>query len=74
MAMSAEHRSKFATLEKIFKERMNFRYISITYMATPQDKNPCSEGYGIYNIGRPFLAYQYYGYIVIYNLSKPCPR
>ena len=31
--------------EEDFKEKMHFHYV--TYMATPQHKNPCSRGHDI---------------------------
>ena len=37
---------------------MYFHYI--TYMATPQHKNPWSGGHEIYNFGGPFLGHHYY--------------
>ena len=37
---------------------MHFYYM--TYMATPQLRNPCSKGHEIYNFGRPFLGHHYY--------------
>ena len=40
----------------------------MTYMATPQHKNPCPGGHEIYNFGRPFLGYHYY----ILGLSDQC--
>ena len=42
---------------------------NMTYMATPEHKNPCPGGHYIKNFGRPFLGYQYY----ILELSDPCP-
>ena len=42
----------------IFEEIMYFHYL--TYMATPQRKNPCRGGHEIYNFGRPFLGHYYY--------------
>ena len=41
----------------------------MTYMATPQHKNPCIGGRDIYNLGRIFLGHHYY----TLNLSEPCP-
>ena len=32
----------------------------MTYLATPQHKDPCSGGHEIYNLGRPLLGYHYY--------------
>ena len=32
----------------------------MTYLATPQHKDPCSGGQEIYNLGRPLLGYHYY--------------
>ena len=53
--------------KKIFKEIMHFHYI--TYMAKPQDKNPCPGGHGAYNFGRPpFLGHHNY----ILSLSVLC--
>ena len=37
-------------------------------MAMPLQNNPCPEGYGIHNYGRPFLCHHYY----ISSLSDPC--
>ena len=31
----------------------------ITYMATPQHKNPCPRSNEIYNFGRPFIGHHY---------------
>ena len=53
-------------VEKIFTEIMYFHYV--TYMATPQRKNPCPGGHEIYNFGRPFLSNHY----VIFSLSELC--
>ena len=36
---------------------MLFYYM--TYMNTPQHKNPCQGGHEIYNFGRPFLGHHY---------------
>ena len=44
--------------KKIFEEIMHFHYM--TYMATPQHKNPCPEGHEFYNLGRPFPGHHYY--------------
>ena len=52
--------------KKIFKEIMHFHYV--TYMATPQHKNPCPGGHEIYNFGGPFLGHHYY----ILGLSDQC--
>ena len=52
--------------KKIFKEIMHFHYM--TYMATPQHKNPCPGGHEIYNFGRPFLCHHNY----ILSLSDLC--
>ena len=51
----------------IFKKKMYFHYI--TYMATPQNKNPYSRGYEIHNFGKPFLSL--YNYAL--SLSHSCP-
>ena len=32
----------------------------MTYMATPEHKNPCPRGHEIYNFIRPFLGHHYY--------------
>ena len=40
----------------------------MTYMATPQHKNPYPGGHEIYYFGRPFLDHQYY----IHSLSDLC--
>ena len=53
--------------KKIWKEIMHFHYL--TYMATPERKNPCPGGHEIYNIGRLFLGHHYYTLI----LSEPWP-
>ena len=45
---------------------MHFHYM--TYMATPQHKNPCPGGHEIYNFGRPFLGHHYY----VRSLSDLC--
>ena len=45
---------------------MHFHYM--TYMATPQHKNPCPGGDEIYKFGRPFLGYHNY----ILSLSVLC--
>ena len=37
---------------------MHFYYL--TYIATPQHKNPCPGGHENYNFGRPFLGHHYY--------------
>ena len=37
---------------------MHFQYI--TYIATPERKNPCPGGHESYNFGRPFLGHHYY--------------
>ena len=44
--------------KKILKQIMHFQYM--TYMPTPQDKNPCPGANEIYNFGRPFLGHHYY--------------
>ena len=44
--------------KKIFKEIMHFHYM--TYMATPEHKNPCPRGHEMYNFGRAFLVHHYY--------------
>ena len=51
---------------KILKEIMHFHHM--TYMTTPQHKNPCPRGHEIYNFGRPFLGHHYY----ILGLSNLC--
>ena len=40
----------------------------MTYMATPEHKNPCPRGHEIYNFGTPFLGHHYY----ILGLSDLC--
>ena len=40
----------------------------MTYIATPQHKNPCHRGHEIYNFGRHFLGHHYY----ILALSDLC--
>ena len=50
----------------VFKEIMHFH--SVTYMATPEHKNPCPRGHEIYNCGRAFLGHHYY----ILGLSDLC--
>ena len=45
---------------------MKFHYI--TYRDTPQYKNPCPRGHGIYNFGRLFLGHHNY----ILSLSVLC--
>ena len=40
----------------------------MTYMATPEHKNPCPRGHEIYNFGRPFLGHHNY----ILNLFDLC--
>ena len=40
----------------------------MTYMGTPQHKNPCPGGHEIYNFGRPFLCHHNY----ILSLSVLC--
>ena len=52
--------------KRYFKEIMHFHYM--TYMATPQHKNPDPGGHEIYNFGRPFLGHHYY----ILGLSDLC--
>ena len=52
----------------IFKEIMHFYYM--TYMATPQHKNPYPGGHEIYNFGRPSLGHHYY--IHVNGLSDLC--
>ena len=42
-------------VKKILKGIMYFH--NMTYMATPQRKNPCLGGHEIYNLGRPFLGH-----------------
>ena len=32
----------------------------MTYMATPEHKNPFPRGHEIYNFGTPFLSHHYY--------------
>ena len=54
--------------KKIFRELMYFHYI--TYMVTPQSKNPCPWGHEMYNIGRPFLVHHNY----ILSLPNLCQR
>ena len=54
--------------KKILKETMHFH--SMTYMATPEHKNPCPWGHEIYNFGRPFLGHNNY----IFGLSDQCLR
>ena len=55
-------------VKKIFKEIMHFHYTCMTYMATPQHKNPCTRGHESYSFGRPFLGHDYY----ILSLSDLC--
>ena len=43
----------------------------MTYMATPQNKNPNPEGHKLYNFGRPFLCHNYYTHVL--HSSDPCP-
>ena len=40
--------------KKIFKELMHFH--CMTYMSTPQHKNPCPGGHIINTFGRPYLV------------------
>ena len=54
--------------KKIFKDIMHFHYM--TYMTTPQHKNPSPGGHEIYNFGRPFLGHHHY----ILSLSDLCLR
>ena len=58
----------FGSREEIFKEIMHFYYM--TYMTTPEHKNPCSGGHEIYNFGRSFLGHHYYMYLL--SLSDLC--
>ena len=54
-------------LEKIIvKEIMQFHYLS--YMTTPQHKNPCPRGHEVYYFDRPFLGHHQY----ILGLSDQC--
>ena len=52
--------------KKNFKGIMHFQYM--TYMATPQQKNPCPGGHEIFNFGRPIIGHNYY----ILGLSDQC--
>ena len=40
------------------EEILHFHYM--TYMVTPQHKNPYSGGHEFYYLGRPFLVHHYY--------------
>ena len=44
---------------------MHIHYM--TYMASPQHKNPCPRGHEIYNFGRPILIV-----ITIYTIYTVC--
>ena len=52
--------------EENFLRKMHFHFM--TYMATPQQKNPCPGDYEIYNFGRPLLFNHY----SILGLSDLC--
>ena len=53
--------------KNIVKETMQFHYM--TYMATPEHKNPCPRGHEMYNFGRAFLVHHYY---IVIGLSDLC--
>ena len=42
-------------------------FYSMTYMATPQHKNPCPRGHEIYNFGRPFVCHHFY--ILVFQIN-----
>ena len=48
---------------------MHVRYM--TYMSTPEHKNPCSGGHEIYNFNRIFLGH-HYSLNVLTSLVDPC--
>ena len=45
-------------------------YNNMTYMVSPQHKDPCPGGHKIYKFCRPFNSHHYYAL----SLSKLCPR
>ena len=61
--------SAWESREKDFEKKiMHVHYM--TYMATPEHKNPYPRGHEIYNFGRPFLGHHYY----ILSLFALCLR